>query len=376
MHAMTKFSVPLELPHAAGATPPGVAASLVEALHGPWMPRARDDPSETSRDGQAGQHLRLITMAPPAKVSEPHADVAPEACFFICHTPRCGSTLLCDALSATGVAGYPEEYFPERARDGTAFVATGAALKDPDTWRLDWTNNSFEECLDSVLRSGTTPNSVFASKLKWPNMPYLDEMLDALPQRGDPPLAKHLESLFPNLRYVWVTRRNKLRQAVSLIKARQSAQWKAMSAQANGSGAADYSFYLVDTALRQIVREECAWERFFTHAGIVPFTVVYEDLVHDYEPTVRRLLDHLEIGLPKEYLFPAPRLHKQADAASEDWVERYQRDARASRMWRGFANLPVLTVRRRLRETYVLPRLGTQISRVWARHKRTSRRSP
>lgn len=373
---MTELSMPHELPRAGDATPPGVAASLVEAVHTPSTSPARDDLGETSRDGQAGRRLRLITMAPPAKVSDPHADVAPEACFFICHTLRCGSTLLCDALSSTGVAGYPEEYFPERARDGTAFVATGAALKDPDTWRLDWTGNPFEECLESVLRSGTTPNGVFASKLKWPNMPYLGEMLDALPQRGGPPLAKHLDSRFPNLRYVWVTRRNKLRQAVSLIKARQSAQWKAMSAQANGSGAADYNFYLVDMAFRQIVQEECAWERFFTDAGIVPFTVVYEDLVRDYEPTVRRLLDYLEIGLSKQYVFPPPRLQKQADAGSEEWVERYRRDAQASRRWRGFANLPVLTMRRRLRDTYVLPRLRTQIDHAWPRDKRTPGRSP
>jgi LPS sulfotransferase NodH len=292
---------------------------------------------------------------PNGSVSE-DAHVTSKSCFFICHTLRCGSTLLCDALSSTGVAGSAEEYFPERWAGG-AFVATGAALKDADAWRADWTSIPFQQCLDRALRSGTTPNGVFASKLKWGNMPYLSEMLGALPERGGLSLAEHLDSLFPNLRYVWVTRRNKIRQAVSLVKAMQSNQWKGVSAQPQGSEAAHYNFHVVDLALRRIVREEAAWEEYFTHAGIAPVTVVYEDLVRNYESTVRRLLDHLKIHLPREYVFPVPRLHKQADAVSDEWVERYHRDARSSRTWRTIANLPPLLVRRRLRETYVLPRL-------------------
>jgi LPS sulfotransferase NodH len=282
---------------------------------------------------------------------------------------RSGSTLLCDALSSTGVAGHAEEYFPERLVDGELFVQTGAALKDPDTWRLEWTSTPFEQCLERVLASGTTPNGVFASKVRWPNMPYLNETLGALPERGGLSLAEHLYSLFPNLRYVWVTRRDKVRQAVSLVKARQSQQWKAMSARPQRSGEVDYNFHIVDVALRRIVHEECAWEEYFTRAGITPFTVVYEDLVRHHESTVRRLLDDLDVDPPTGYVFPSPRLHKQADAVSEAWVKRYYGDARSSRTWRTAANLPALLGRRRLRETYVAPRLRAHINHRWLRRK-------
>ncbi len=43
---------------------------------------------------------------------------APHTSYLICSTPRTGSSLLCDALTATGVAGRPEEYFQFRARTG------------------------------------------------------------------------------------------------------------------------------------------------------------------------------------------------------------------------------------------------------------------
>ena len=276
--------------------------------------------------------------------------MVPKTSFFICHTLRCGSTLLCDALSSTGIAGHAEEYFPERTHPGGVWVATGAALRDPDTWRCDWTSTPFEQCLDRVLSSGTTPNGVFASKVKWFNMPYLSEMLGVPPERTGLSLADHLDRLFPNLRYVWVTRRDKVRQAVSLVKAKQSAQWKAISAQPQSCDPAEYNFHVVDLALRRIVQEECLWEEYFTRAGVTPFTVVYEDLVRNYESTVRGLLDHFQIGLPREYVFPVPRLHKQADAVSEQWVERYRRDARSSRTRRTVVNLPALLLKQRLAE--------------------------
>src|SRR3954447_21071418 len=42
----------------------------------------------------------------------------PAVSYLLCSTPRTGSSLLCDALRATGVAGRPEEYFQFRARTG------------------------------------------------------------------------------------------------------------------------------------------------------------------------------------------------------------------------------------------------------------------
>jgi LPS sulfotransferase NodH len=332
--------------------------------HGPDMPPG--DP-----------HMARSNIPPSTCTArEGAAQSVSKSSVFICHTYRCGSTLLCDALSSTGVAGYAEEYFPELAPDGTLFVATGAALRDPDTWRFDWTAGSFEDCLERVRTLGTSQNGVFATKLKWRNMPYLAEMLGALPERGELSVAEHLNTLFPNLQYVWVTRRHKVRQAVSLVKARQTRQWKATTAQPQQSDPTQYNFLLVDLALREIVRQEAAWEEYFTNTGITPFTVVYEDLVRDYEFTLRRLLAHLRIELPSEYLFPSPRVHKQADAVSEEWVERYHRDVTRSRTLRITNQLPALLFKKRLRDTYVLPRLRARTARLSERFTNTRARPP
>ena len=41
-----------------------------------------------------------------------------ERSYLVCATPRSGSTLVCQALKATGVAGNPEEYFEALLHSG------------------------------------------------------------------------------------------------------------------------------------------------------------------------------------------------------------------------------------------------------------------
>src|SRR5579872_7291023 len=37
--------------------------------------------------------------------------IQPQISYLVCGTPRCGSSLLCETLKNTGIAGRPEEYF-------------------------------------------------------------------------------------------------------------------------------------------------------------------------------------------------------------------------------------------------------------------------
>ena len=50
--------------------------------------------------------------------------------YFICATPRTGSTLLCELLTSTQVAGVPESYFrsPDEPSWAERFGLRGASL--------------------------------------------------------------------------------------------------------------------------------------------------------------------------------------------------------------------------------------------------------
>jgi LPS sulfotransferase NodH len=77
------------------------------------------------------------------------------------------------------------------------------------------------------------------------------------------------------------------------------------------------------------VLHEEYWNEYFMESGIVPFTVVYEDLARSYEQTTFAVLNYLGIDTPDGLALPEPRLKKQADVLSEEWVRRYAR----SKMW-------------------------------------------
>ncbi|MBV9279722.1 MAG: sulfotransferase [Chloroflexi bacterium] len=272
--------------------------------------------------------------------------------------------MLCDLLSSMGIAGRAEEYFPECSPDRDPYVSTAAALQDPDRWVVDWNERPFLECLDRIFQCGTTPNGVFASKLKWRSIPYFVEALQRLPGYRGLPLAEQMDRVFPNLRYVWLTRRDKVRQAISFVKARQSGVWISLARERSTPDGVEFNFHVIDSAVRRIVEEEARWERFFAEGGIVPFTVVYEDLVRDSESTMRGLLHYLGIHLPEDYVFPTPRLQKQADDVSEQWVERYYQGIEVRRRWINAATLPALLYSRSLRTAYILPDVRRRLGRL------------
>src|SRR5204862_7996684 len=65
-------------------------------------------------------HKTRITFSsfPIALVDKPVAPASPSRSYLICATPRSGSTLLCEALKAGGIAGIPEEYFEALRHSG------------------------------------------------------------------------------------------------------------------------------------------------------------------------------------------------------------------------------------------------------------------
>ena len=77
-----------------------------------------------------------------------------------------------------------------------------------------------------ALNEGTTANGVFGAKLMWGYLGDSAELLRGIDGMGARPLPDLLGRTFPGLRYVRITREDKVRQAVSLWKAVQTRAWK------------------------------------------------------------------------------------------------------------------------------------------------------
>src|SRR5262245_48052939 len=95
--------------------------------------------------------------------------------YLVCATQRSGSTLLCELLKGTEVAGVPDEYFealratghprqPRQYFEDPAVADIADALVPLDPGRPE-VPGVFEGWFPYVLQRGTTPNGVFGAKM-------------------------------------------------------------------------------------------------------------------------------------------------------------------------------------------------------------------
>jgi trehalose 2-sulfotransferase len=263
----------------------------------------------------------------------------PERSYLVCATPRSGSTLLCDLLDQTGIAGHPEEYFEALRHSGVprkpheyfdaerhANIIERLAFRElPDGVDRPanplWEPDSYDRYLRWALDQGTTPNGVFGAKLMWGYLGDFATLLRGIVGNAGRTVPELLAATFPNLRYVQITRKDKVRQAVSLWKAVQTQAWRAKD---DGAPAVEptFSFRAINFLVRLLTAHDASWDAYFLGLGITPLKVTYEELAEAPERVVRRVLDHLDIAVPGALDLCAPALKVQADARSEEWVRR------------------------------------------------------
>jgi LPS sulfotransferase NodH len=267
----------------------------------------------------------------------------PMLSYLVCATPRSGSTLLCHALAQTGVAGRPEEYFEALLRSGVprrpheyfdpdrhaniverlAFrEMLDSAPKPNPLWRPD----TYEQYLAWALDEGTTPNGVFGAKLMWGYLGDFAELLRGADGMGSRPLPELLARAFPGLRYVQITREDKVRQAVSLWKAVQTQAWRREAGDATRDGAPApeplFSFRAINYLVRLLTAHDASWDAYFLGLGYEPLKITYEDLAQSTPEVVAKVLDFLSISAPDDVGLEPPKLSVQADEMSDRWVKR------------------------------------------------------
>jgi len=245
--------------------------------------------------------------------------------YLICTTPRSGSNFLCEVLQTTGVAGRPDEYFWH-----------------PPIWEEAWSTAEFETYLERVLRTGTSPNGVFGVKLMWF---YLDKLLPRLAAvaglaDADPPAI--LSATFPNPRYIWLTRRDKVRLGTSHYRALKTNAWRSADRATGADADPAFDFAAIDSLVRQAVADDQSWQRCFRQHGIDPLGLTYEDLAADPGRVALQILRHLEIPPPASPWPPRWRHQRQADARSDDWARQYDALATAQTIDSAFRPAPPL----------------------------------
>jgi LPS sulfotransferase NodH len=242
--------------------------------------------------------------------------------YLVCATQRTGTTLLCRALSDTGVCGRPDEYF--LAVDETEQPGWPSWEKGP--FGVAHGAKDRAHYLEIVRQLGSTPNGVFGAKLMWNNVEWALRKFQEMPQFVGLDRAAIFHAAFPDLHVVNVTRRDHLRQAVSWARMAQDGVWVVSDSEpASPARVAGYDADLIAGLERLIVEGEAGWRALCCELGVVPYEVVYEDLVAPggLAAAVSGVLEHLGID-GTTVATPIARTHRQADDVNEDWVTRYR----------------------------------------------------
>ena len=173
------------------------------------------------------------------------------------------------------------------------------------------------------MKSGSTDNGVFGAKLMWGYAPDFHGLLDEVPALHGLDLDQALRRTFPDLRYVWVRRRDRVRQAVSLWRAIQTWTWKA----GDNDGPPhepEYHRGAVDHLAAQLAEQDAAWKRFFAATPSQPLVLTYEDdLAHGVAGATAAVLRWLELPVPPGLQHVEAPTERQADSLSEAWVRRH-----------------------------------------------------
>jgi len=242
--------------------------------------------------------------------------------YIMAATPRSGSTLLCDLLSGTGIAGRPHSYY--RCQDIPDY-ARKWRLSSPDVIG----NEGFERSyLEAVRREGTAHTGILGLRLMWPTVAELSARLSSVyPDRLDD--AARFELAFGKPLYIHLSRQDKVAQAVSLLKAEQSGLWHRAAdgterERTTPPAPLAYDADRIAGLVKELETDDAAWTRWFARRGITPLQLTYEGLAAAPRAALTQVLSALALD-PGIAASANARTVKLADEVSLEWAHRFRR---------------------------------------------------
>jgi LPS sulfotransferase NodH len=227
------------------------------------------------------------------------ASTPPRRMVVVLSTPRSGSTYLCELLHRAGLCTAHEYFQPYQYLPLLAH-RWGCVERGHVSWP------SYARALE---RHRTSPQGVLGVNI---HGSHVRHFLQALPWLTAPDAA-----------YLWLRRRDKLRQAVSYGIARQTRQWSTHFAR----GAEPRYDYAAFARLLGAIHEQEDLIRAFLHERApVHRTLDYEDLVDDPAGSLKSALGVESAATPTA---SEPGLRRQGDATNEGFLSRFVQDVLA-----------------------------------------------
>lgn len=218
----------------------------------------------------------------------------------VCFTNRCGSTLVCSALSQIGIAGEPDQFKNYEFLNAQSVVEKSR--------RLQFT--SFEEYLRACAVEHAGSEGWFTVKSSIRQLNHLVE-------------SGLLQRMTPAPVVIWVRRRNVLAQAVSYWTAHQDGAWTSLHPPQSGV-APRYDEVAITRVARDIYTDNALFEMFFDLHGVEPLQLWYEDVAQNHQALISQLAEAFGVSniRPSASRLPVARQTSLEKATWEQGVRR------------------------------------------------------
>lgn len=216
--------------------------------------------------------------------------------YIVLSTPRTGSSMLCSALAASGVAGRAIEYL------NPANIRLYRQLRGP---------TSVPDILRDFESRRTSPNGVFGIKVH-------ASQYQAIYQQGGELAGAGADFLRSFDRHILIYRRDKVDQAISrILAAEPDGEWNVPNGvrppQRRRFESRDAGKIMKLVA--QLASEEEYWRREIAAHSLTVIEVAYEDLAANTKQVLERVFAFLGVELPGGVI-PMPTTKRRSNVAN------------------------------------------------------------
>ena len=212
--------------------------------------------------------------------------------YFICTQPRSGTHLLRKLLVQQG-CGNPAELHP---------LMTG---------KIKTLDDFYRECTINNVAGATIHKLHFGRYIK-----HLKKLLSLEAEEHD---LRVLEAFFPEPKFIFFYRRDKVQQAISFKKAHRTGNYRYK----RNADFGEYNEQEITDLILHLSVSEARWMLFFKKNNITPHILTYEDLCENPVESLRGILAFLQFDRDRIKINEEKLPIQQYDTTSEKWYRRY-----------------------------------------------------
>ena len=220
--------------------------------------------------------------------------------FFICTSPRSGCHFFMSLLMSTQKVGRLEEYLSR-------------------TPQRDWADEDVLLFFERISRSAI--EGEWGTKVDIRELFFVERYLS----------LKQIP--LDSVRWIWLRRRDKIKQAISHIKAADSGIWHifaddSIDRTSKARAEREISIRRLNDIVMIYFLADDAWQQFFEENNLTPHTIYYEDFIEEstWIPLIKGVLDFLQIPYTLPLDITTSRVKLASDAMALSYKQFINQD--------------------------------------------------